>query len=261
MKRAKDETTNTAATTPNTSSTSVTTTDDFNNATTCPVCFEPMKLPIYLCEKGHSICGGCKPGLKNMCPICRGKITSARNFTLEQIIGGDIDVEIVEKPVVAKKVNCPYCKENVDAPLDNHLKNTHNIEFYYNWEQTNNGIYQLSFADFPSLNKTVNDYLSFDSIGCKYLIKAKNTPFILETKVLNGNVYFQIRHASDSTYQGRIDVTILMTQNARIHIRGFKISIYAYKKDQPLMNYPAIILPANQVIDLNYKVDFKIVFN
>lgn len=39
----------------------------------CPVCQEFMIPPIYQCHVGHSVCGGCKPQLRE-CPSCRGPL-------------------------------------------------------------------------------------------------------------------------------------------------------------------------------------------
>lgn len=50
----------------------------------CPVCQEYMVPPIFQCQIGHSVCGVCKPKLRD-CPSCRGKIGEIRNFTLEKL--------------------------------------------------------------------------------------------------------------------------------------------------------------------------------
>jgi len=56
----------------------------------CPVCLETIKdPPIYLCEKGHGLCQTCRTPLKAQkkpCPVCRGKLTDARNLGLENIL-------------------------------------------------------------------------------------------------------------------------------------------------------------------------------
>lgn len=39
----------------------------------CPVCQEFMIPPIYQCHTGHSVCGICKPQLRE-CPSCRGPL-------------------------------------------------------------------------------------------------------------------------------------------------------------------------------------------
>lgn len=39
----------------------------------CPVCQEFMIPPIYQCQVGHSVCGICKPQLRE-CPSCRGPL-------------------------------------------------------------------------------------------------------------------------------------------------------------------------------------------
>ncbi|KAG5868359.1 hypothetical protein JTB14_012503 [Gonioctena quinquepunctata] len=51
----------------------------------CPVCDHYMYPPIFLCNKGHSICEECFKKVK-ICPKCRGpKNHAARNFALEAI--------------------------------------------------------------------------------------------------------------------------------------------------------------------------------
>lgn len=52
----------------------------------CPVCFDYMRPPIYMCNGGHSICSKCKPNLKK-CPTCTLAIGDLRNFSLETITG------------------------------------------------------------------------------------------------------------------------------------------------------------------------------
>lgn len=50
----------------------------------CPVCFDYMCPPIYMCDKGHSVCAKCKNKI-NQCPSCRITLADSRNYTLEKI--------------------------------------------------------------------------------------------------------------------------------------------------------------------------------
>lgn len=49
----------------------------------CPVCFDFMCPPIFMCDRGHSVCQKCKNKM-NQCP-CRMTLTDSRNYTLEKI--------------------------------------------------------------------------------------------------------------------------------------------------------------------------------
>lgn len=50
----------------------------------CPVCFQYMRPPIYMCEAGHSICNMCRNKVSK-CPSCRKDFKELRNFTLEKV--------------------------------------------------------------------------------------------------------------------------------------------------------------------------------
>ena len=47
----------------------------------CPVCFEPLRRPIYQCVNGHLICRERNP--KKVCPTCRVELTDQRIRCLE----------------------------------------------------------------------------------------------------------------------------------------------------------------------------------
>ncbi|XP_049852655.1 E3 ubiquitin-protein ligase SIAH1B-like [Schistocerca gregaria] len=53
----------------------------------CPVCFEYMEAPIYMCANGHNVCAVCLPRCRGACPSCRGALTAsaARNLALERL--------------------------------------------------------------------------------------------------------------------------------------------------------------------------------
>lgn len=50
----------------------------------CPVCFELMRPPIYMCSNRHSICSKCLTQVE-VCPLCRVVITKTKNHHLQQI--------------------------------------------------------------------------------------------------------------------------------------------------------------------------------
>ena len=48
-----------------------------------------MEPPIYQCEKGHGMCSRCRETINAQnkpCPVCRGKLTDARNVVVENIL-------------------------------------------------------------------------------------------------------------------------------------------------------------------------------
>ncbi|KAE8748083.1 hypothetical protein FOCC_FOCC005278, partial [Frankliniella occidentalis] len=50
----------------------------------CPVCYEPMRPPIWQCSRGHMVCKDCAPRLKR-CPTCRCTARRSRNCTMEKV--------------------------------------------------------------------------------------------------------------------------------------------------------------------------------
>lgn len=109
----------------------------------CPICFELMIPPIYLCVKGHSFCNKCKTKI-TICAVCRSSISNARNYTLEDIMQqmkypcqnrGCIyvcllkDMKSHEDVCIFKKYTCPYdsgCSWNGRLSfMVDHLKASH----------------------------------------------------------------------------------------------------------------------------------------
>lgn len=69
----------------------------------CFICFEYMVPPIFLCTKGHSICGVCKEiKLITKCPMCDFDVTNIRNYALEKITA------ITSYPCKNKSLGCNY---------------------------------------------------------------------------------------------------------------------------------------------------------
>lgn len=58
--------------------------DEVLKSLSCPVCYNFMKPPIYVCQIGHSVCSGCKVQMYN-CPTCRNPLREGRNYALEHI--------------------------------------------------------------------------------------------------------------------------------------------------------------------------------
>jgi len=100
----------------------------------CPVCLETfIDPPIYLCENGHCFCSTCHEPLKRggkECPICRGRLTNARNVTVEKMLEKlpktkcryedcqfkRADVDVVHKHEIDclfRLVECAHCQEGI----------------------------------------------------------------------------------------------------------------------------------------------------
>jgi len=114
----------------------------------CPVCLETIiDPPVYLCEKGHGMCQTCREPLKAQnkpCPVCRGKLTEARNLVVENMLeqlpkikcknegctfersSGEL-VKTHEDVCRERPVKCEFCQEPVAlSKLVGHLQTKHN---------------------------------------------------------------------------------------------------------------------------------------
>ncbi|EOA24318.1 hypothetical protein CARUB_v10017558mg [Capsella rubella] len=69
----------------------------------CPICCEPLKIPIFQCDNGHLACSLCCTKVRNRCPSCTLPI-------------GYVRCRAMEKVIEASRVSCPNakygCKEN-----------------------------------------------------------------------------------------------------------------------------------------------------
>ncbi|CAN8232904.1 unnamed protein product [Cochlearia groenlandica] len=52
----------------------------------CPICCEPLKIPIFQCENGHIACSTCCTKLKNKCTLCDLPIGKIRNRVMERVM-------------------------------------------------------------------------------------------------------------------------------------------------------------------------------
>ncbi|GMH30613.1 LOW QUALITY PROTEIN: hypothetical protein Nepgr_032456 [Nepenthes gracilis] len=68
----------------------------------CSICFEPLTIPVFQCENGHTACRSCCVKLKSKCPSCSEKIGHNR-------------CRAIEKVIESVKIQCCYvnygCKE------------------------------------------------------------------------------------------------------------------------------------------------------
>ncbi|KAF7034413.1 hypothetical protein CFC21_045433 [Triticum aestivum] len=57
------------------------------DALDCPVCFHPLRPPIYQCSVGHFICSSCRPKLvRNNCHLCSAETTFKRCLGMERLM-------------------------------------------------------------------------------------------------------------------------------------------------------------------------------
>ncbi|KAJ6820781.1 E3 ubiquitin-protein ligase SINA-like 10 [Iris pallida] len=70
----------------------------------CPVCFEPLRPPLFQCQNGHVACSSCCNKLQNKCPSCKLSINYSRCLALEKVIE-------------SIKVPCPYAKDGCKGKL------------------------------------------------------------------------------------------------------------------------------------------------
>ncbi|ESQ47267.1 hypothetical protein EUTSA_v10027819mg [Eutrema salsugineum] len=70
----------------------------------CPICCEPLKIPIFQCDNGHLACSMCCNKVKNICPSCTLPIGYSRCRAMEKVI----------EATRVSCLNAKYgCKENI----------------------------------------------------------------------------------------------------------------------------------------------------
>ncbi|KAL0866647.1 hypothetical protein Bca101_045765 [Brassica carinata] len=76
----------------------------------CPVCFEPLTIPIFQCDNGHLACSSCCSKLRDICPTCGSPIGHIRCRGMETVI------ESVFLPCINAKLGCakriPFLKQS-----------------------------------------------------------------------------------------------------------------------------------------------------
>lgn len=74
----------------------------------CAICFEPLTIPVYQCDNGHTACSSCCGKLRNKCPSCCSPIGYNRCRALEKVLE-------------AAKITCSNskygCKEKVSYSM------------------------------------------------------------------------------------------------------------------------------------------------
>ncbi|KAL6637512.1 hypothetical protein ACP70R_025084 [Stipagrostis hirtigluma subsp. patula] len=79
----------------------------------CPVCYEPLKPPIYQCSVGHFLCPPCRDRLSK-CPMC-SRTAFERSFGMERV------VESIAVP-------CSFTKNGCDKKIAYFNKKKHETE-------------------------------------------------------------------------------------------------------------------------------------
>jgi len=123
---------------------------DWAKSLECPVCLNTIEdPPIYLCEKGHGLCNTCRETIKAQnkpCPVCREKLTDARNMACEDMLKNlpkikcknngctfqSVDAQLVkiheDEECKEKLVQCELCPESIAlSQLSSHLKTKHQL--------------------------------------------------------------------------------------------------------------------------------------
>ncbi|KAL6270633.1 hypothetical protein ACE6H2_027544 [Prunus campanulata] len=71
----------------------------------CPICYEPLTIPVYQCDQnGHIACSSCRTKIKDKCPFCSGSIGFNRCRAIEKAL----------ESITTSCQNIQYgCKESV----------------------------------------------------------------------------------------------------------------------------------------------------
>ncbi|EFH44914.1 hypothetical protein ARALYDRAFT_916206 [Arabidopsis lyrata subsp. lyrata] len=52
----------------------------------CPICYEPLTIPLFQCDNGHVACRFCWPKLGKKCPACVLPIGNKRCIAMESVL-------------------------------------------------------------------------------------------------------------------------------------------------------------------------------
>ncbi|CAM0878971.1 unnamed protein product [Alopecurus aequalis] len=79
----------------------------------CPVCFHPLKPPVYQCSVGHFICSSCRQKLvRNKCHLCSAETTFKRCLGMEHLME-------------SVTVSCSYAKYGCTQRITYYQKEEH----------------------------------------------------------------------------------------------------------------------------------------
>ncbi|XP_050514655.1 E3 ubiquitin-protein ligase siah-1-like isoform X1 [Diabrotica virgifera virgifera] len=167
----------------------------------CPLCLETMSPPIIQCKVGHSMCGSCikESGIK-MCPTCREKLTTTRNYQLEQLIEGIKDV---------LKFDCAYQHKGCKFAVNKQDKENHERECKFRkftcegkrfakWSCNWSGDYSEIYQHFKRDHKD-NTRLEFktDAVMKVSLKTSFNNVYLIS--LFSGQSYLYCKHRVDTS--------------------------------------------------------------
>ncbi|KAL5102092.1 hypothetical protein RYX36_006419 [Vicia faba] len=66
----------------------------------CYNCFQPLTVPVFQCDNGHTFCSTCCPQLENKCVQCSSRISSKRCKAIENIL------QSIEVPCSNEEYGC-----------------------------------------------------------------------------------------------------------------------------------------------------------
>lgn len=93
----------------------------------CPICYEPLTIPVFQCnQNGHIACSSCISKINNKCPSCSGSIFSNRCRAIEKILESvstiscrNAKLDAKSRSLMTKEVNIKghVCTRLVHAPI------------------------------------------------------------------------------------------------------------------------------------------------
>ncbi|XP_044467471.1 uncharacterized protein LOC123197304 isoform X3 [Mangifera indica] len=83
----------------------------------CPICLEPLTIPVFQCEDGHIVCSVCC-GQLSVCPTCSLPV-------------GYIRCRAIEKVLESVKVRCPNTKYGCNETMSYNLMSDHELTCQY----------------------------------------------------------------------------------------------------------------------------------
>ncbi|PQQ01669.1 hypothetical protein Pyn_11916 [Prunus yedoensis var. nudiflora] len=90
----------------------------------CPICYEPLTIPVYQCDQnGHIACSFCRTKIKDKCPFCSGSIGFNRCRAIEKAL----------ESITTSCQNIQYgCKESVtfNKKSSSHVNSATQFEYY-----------------------------------------------------------------------------------------------------------------------------------
>ncbi|XP_006285318.2 E3 ubiquitin-protein ligase SINA-like 7 [Capsella rubella] len=114
----------------------------------CPVCCEPLTIPIFQCDNGHLACSSCCPKLSNKCPACALPIGRIRCRAMERVLESIL-------------IPCPNATFGCTKNVSYGKESTHEKECIFSpcscpvQECNYNGIYKDLYAHYNSASHPI----------------------------------------------------------------------------------------------------------